>query len=112
MKKRDIVEKVHLYACKKLLGVSTKTPNSFVYFELNRYPIYVDARVRVMKYWTKLLQMGEDRLPKQAYLREMRELDKENGWGSMIQQHLMVNGFGNIWIDQERGATTSFHKEF
>ena len=112
MKKRDIIEKVHLYACKKLLGVSTKTPNSFIYAELNRYPLFVDARVRVMKYWAKLLVMEEGRLPKQAYMRELRELNKENGWGLMIQEHLMVNGFGNIWIDQERGVSSSFHREF
>ena len=112
MRKREVIEKVHLYACKKLLGVSTKTPNSFVYTELNRYPLYVDARVRVMKYWAKLLQMDEGRLPKQAYIRELRELNKEKGWGLMIQEHLTINGFGNIWLDQERGVTTSFCKEF
>ena len=112
MKKREVVEKVHLYACKKLLGVSLKTPNSFIYTELNRYPLYIDARMRVMKYWAKLLQMDEGRLPRQAYQRELRELNKENGWGLMIQEHLMVNGFGNIWLDQERGVTGSFCKEF
>ena len=112
MKTRDIIEKVHLYACKKLLGVSAKTPNSFVYCELDRYPLVVDARVKVLKYWAKLLNMEEDRLPKQAYIRENRELDKINGWGMMIREYLIVNGFGNIWDEQNGDRVLSICKEF
>ena len=101
MKKRSIVEKVHLFACKKLLGVSARTPNAFIYFELNRYPLFVDARVKVYKHWLKLLSLDEHRLPKQAYMRELRELNKENGWGKVLQEHLITNGFRNIWEDQD-----------
>ena len=101
MKSRDIIEKVHLFACKKLLGVSAKTPNSFIYYELNRYPLVVDSRHRVMRYWARLLDLDDNRLPKQAYNRELRELDKENGWGMMLQENLTVNGFGNVWQDQD-----------
>ena len=68
MKKRNIIEKVYLFACKKLLRVSSNSPNSFDYCELNRYPLMVDVKVRVIKYWAKLLGMGEERIPKQALL--------------------------------------------
>ena len=51
MRNREIIEKVHLYACKKLLGVSPKTPNAFVHCELNCYPLLIDARNRAIKYW-------------------------------------------------------------
>ena len=112
MKKRDIIEKVHLFACKKLLGVSAKTPNSFIYFELNRYPLFVDARVRVYKYWVKLLGMEEGRIPKQAYRRELREMDKENGWGKLLKENLERMGMGNIWEGQEEVVAKRASKEF
>ena len=112
MKGREIIEKVHLFACKKLLGVSTKTPNSFIYFELNRYPLYVDARMKVFKYWAKLLNLEEGRLPRQAYNRECRELDKVNGWGMMLREYLVVNGFGNIWEEQNGDRVLGTCKEF
>ena len=111
MKKREIIEKVHLYACKKLLGVSNKTPNSFIYSELNRYPLVIDARMRVFKYWAKVLGMEEGRLPSQAYRRELRELNKEGGWGMMLQEYLTANGFGNVWEEQDGGLVYSMGKE-
>ena len=112
IKQRDIVEKVQLFACKKLLGVSAKTPNSFIYFEMNRYPLYVDARVKVLKYWAKLLNLEEGRLPKQAYNRELREDNKVDGWGKLLKEHLTVNGFGYIWESQEGGLVNSSIREF
>ena len=112
MTKRDVIEKVHLFACKKLLGVSAKTPNAFIYFELNRYPLFVDARVKVYKYWLKLLSLEESRLPKQAYIREMRELDKVNGWGKVLKEHLTVNGFRNVWEDQDWGLAHTICRGF
>ena len=101
MKQREIIEKVHLYACKKLLGVSAKTPNAFIYCELNRYPLLIDAKTRAFKYWGRLLGMEDNRLPKQAYLRELRELEKEYGWGAMMQEDLTINGFANVWEEQD-----------
>ena len=111
MKRREIIEKVHLFACKKLLGVSAKTPNSFIYSELNRYPLVIDARMRVFRYWAKILGMEGDRIPRQAYDREMRELNKENGWGMMLQEYLVVNGFGNVWEEQDEGLAYSMGRE-
>ena len=112
IKRRDIIEKVHLFACKKLLGVSVKTPNAFIYFELNRYPLFIDARVKVYKYWLKLLSLEDSRLPKQAYIRELRELNKENGWGKLLQEHLTINGFRNIWEDQDWGLAQTVWRGF
>ena len=112
MKSRDIIEKVHLFACKKLLGVSAKTPNAFIYFELNRYPLLIDARVKVYKYWLKLLSLEEHRLPRQAYNRELRELDKVNGWGKLLKDHLITNGFRNIWEDQDGGLAHTIWRGF
>ena len=49
----EIIEKTHMFACKKLLGVSARTPNTFIYAELNRYPLFIDSQIRTLKYWKK-----------------------------------------------------------
>ena len=41
MDKFDQIERVHLYACKRILRVLGKTPNDIVYGELGRYPLWI-----------------------------------------------------------------------
>jgi hypothetical protein len=65
-----IVESVHLYACKKFLKVSMKTPNTMVYGEVGRYPLFIDSTVYALRYWFKLQDMFLCRFPKQAYVNE------------------------------------------
>ena len=60
-------EKVHMLACKRFLGVPMRTPNKMVYGELNRYPLYINAHIRCIRYWIRLLNMDENRFPKHAY---------------------------------------------
>ena len=107
------LEKVHMFAAKKLLGVSTKTPKQLVYGELNRYPIEIDSKVKTLKYWLKLQEMDDSRIPKQAYLRDERELHlNTNSWSKEIKNMLERNGFGYVWINKGTTFTRSFIKNF
>ena len=65
------IESPHLFACKRFLNVSPKTPNAMVYGELGRYPLYIDSTLRALKYWFKLQSFFLVRIPRQAY-----EMDK------------------------------------
>ena len=56
-------EKIHLYALKKFLSVDLRTPNDLVYSELNRHPITINSVVNCIRYWFKLLEMEDHRLP-------------------------------------------------
>ncbi|MCB4773617.1 MAG: hypothetical protein LGB05_08370, partial [Sulfurovum sp.] len=47
----DGIEKVHMMACKRFLGVPLRTPNKMVYGELGRYPLFVNSTLRCLKYW-------------------------------------------------------------
>ena len=47
------VEKIHLFACKKFLCVRGKTPNTLVYGETGRYPLYIDSSINALRYWFK-----------------------------------------------------------
>jgi hypothetical protein len=76
----DSIERAHLMACKRYLGVPTRTPNKMVYGELGRFPLFVTSYVRCIKYWFRLLQMEQIRLPSQAYRMLVSWImDKKNG---------------------------------
>ena len=38
-----ITESAHLFACKRLLSLSDKSPNHMVHSETERYPLYIDS---------------------------------------------------------------------
>ena len=50
------MERVHLMACKKMLGVSIRAPNDAVYGELGRHPLYITSAARCITYWIRLLK--------------------------------------------------------
>ena len=42
------VEKTHLFALKRFLGVSQRTPNNMIYGDTARYTLYINAYVRTV----------------------------------------------------------------
>ena len=94
-------EKVHIYALKRFLGVSMKTPNDLVYGELNRYPIYITSAVECVKYWLKLTRMNDNRLPRKAYKMLVGlDLKGKHNWVTNVKTKLFENGFGHVWVNQ------------
>ena len=109
----DNLEKVHLLACKRFLGVPIKTPNKIVYGELGRFPLYINSSVRSIKYWFRLLQMDLERLPRQAY--EMMKTQDQNGkscWVTHIRTLLSRTGFYYIWANQGTQNVQGFLRVF
>ena len=96
---------------KKFLCVDKRTPNDLVYGELGRYPIYINSKVRCIRYWLKLLQMNENRLPFRAY-KMLYDLDQrgKSNWVSKVREFLCSNGFMYVWESQGVGCTLSFLK--
>ena len=46
----SIIERVHLFAIKRFLNVSTRSSSALVYGETGRYPLYVNTYTRCIKY--------------------------------------------------------------
>ena len=113
LERLECIEKVHLLACKRFLGVPTKTPNKMVYSELTRYPIFVNSYLRVIKYWIRLLQMDENRLPKQVY-RMLLQLDNngKKNWVTQVREILSTTGFYFVWHNQRIQHVNSFLSQF
>ena len=114
--KYKTIESAHLFACKSFLQVPLKTPNAMVYGELGRYPLYVDSTIRAMKYWFKLRNLPQTRLPKQAYCMDYNRFSrKENqadnhNWAYCIKSTLDSFGFSDVWLNGGVGNEYVFLK--
>ena len=104
---------MHLFALKQFLGLDRRIPNDVVYSETNRYPLSVNAAVRCIRYWIKILHMDESRLPFKSY-KMLYDLDAKgkNTWASQIRTCLCELGFGFVWLNQGVGNCGEFIKVF
>ena len=50
------IETLHLSFLKRVLKVRKSTSNYIVYFELGRFPLYINRYCRMLKYWFKILK--------------------------------------------------------
>ena len=53
--------------CMLLLHLKTSTPDYMVYGELGRYPISIDIKVRMIKFWCKLIMGKQSKLSHICY---------------------------------------------
>ena len=61
------VERVHLSFCKRVLHVKRSTVNYFIYGELGRFPLQITSKIRILKYWIKIITGMSNTLVKRAY---------------------------------------------
>ncbi len=111
------IEIAHLFACKRLLSVSDKTPNHMVYGETGRYPLYIDSTISSLRYWFKLSKMPMTRFPKQALVMLKNRLDtntthKNRNWAGSIKDCLESYGFHDVWtngrVENEKAFLSAF----
>lgn len=107
------IEAVHMYACKKFLAVTQKSPNTLVLGELGRYPLYINTIIKAIKFWLRLVTLDDDRLPKAAY-ETSKVLDRRGTktWATSVKTCLERYGFGYVWLQQGVGNKTQFLKQF
>ena len=63
------IEEVRLFALKKLLNLSPRTPNNIAYVKPGRYPLYIFSYILCIGYWLRLTKIDNFRLPKKACIR-------------------------------------------
>ena len=107
------VEKTHLFALKRFLGVSQRTPNNMIYGDTARYPLYINAYVRTVRYWLKITRMCETRLPYKAYLM-LVHLDEQGttNWVTKVRLTLIRFGSGYVWQNKGVQAISMFMRCF
>ena len=108
----DRAEAVHTFACKKLLGVRKQTPNFLVYGELGRFPIWIESKIRAVKYWLKIMKMEDTRIPKLAFYRECNENKPTHNWSKDVKSLLEQTGFAYVWETGNLINERAFINEF
>ena len=51
----DCLELNHLKFCKSILRLKNSTPNFMIYGELGRFPLSISIKVRMIKFWCKIV---------------------------------------------------------
>ena len=103
------IEQLHTSVFKRFLNVSLHSFNTILYGETGRYPLYINHKLKCIKYWFQLLHMSNERLPLQAY--KMLERLSESGtrtWVSDVRDTLCANGFGYVWLFRNVGDVDNF----
>ena len=108
-----IIERIHLFAIKRSLNVSPRMPNSLVYGESGRYPLYISTYMRCIKYWLNIVRMQEDRIPLKSYKMLYNvHCNNKNNWASSICFTLYSYGYGHVWENQGLCDIKAFLCEF
>ena len=99
----DILERVHLQFCKMILHLKQSTPNFIVYAELGRYPITVSVKLRMINFWSRLLNGKESKICAVLYklvFLYYNDYGIDTKWIAYIKNILDNCGMSNIWNAQ------------
>ena len=108
-----VIERVHLFAIKRLLNIRAKTASALVYGEAGRYPLYIQTYTKCIKYWLKVTRMTEDIIPFTAYkMLCILHCKDENNWVSSACFTLYKYGFGHVWENQSVENVSHFLRAF
>ena len=68
--------------------------------------------MKAVKYWLKLVELPDNRLPKTVY-ETVKSLDDKGvkTWASDVRTCLLQYGFGIVWVSQQVGNKTGFLRE-
>ena len=96
------VERVHLKFCKWLPKVPNCTTNEMVYGELRRFPMLINRKIRILKYWVKIVNGKACPLVKQMYNVLYNATLSDNrviNWASLGES--LINSLINrlVWTD-------------
>ena len=88
---------------KWLLKVPNCTTNEMVYGELGRFPMLINRKIRILKYWLKNVNGKACPLVKQMYNVLYNATSSDNrviNWASLVKSLINSLGFGLVWIEQ------------
>ena len=76
------LEKLHLSACKYIIGVSHSTPTDGIYAELGRHPLHISRKITIVKYFKRLSELSNGQLAKKAF-KQLSLDDNHYNWVSV-----------------------------
>jgi hypothetical protein len=96
------IELIHTKFLRRLLCVKKSTNLAALYGETGRYPLEVNRKIIMLKFWLKILDQDNNSLAKNIYLMLKRDVDANrnyNGknWAYQIKNILDSHGFSYVW---------------
>ena len=106
--KSKVIESVYLKFCKALLKGKSSTCSAGVYGELGRYPLFVSRIARIVKYWSRIVE-----LIVQFYRSLVDGCNKGvNNMATNVRTLLDSNGFSYVWNNPNAVNLKTFHLQF
>ena len=98
------IERLHKQFCRSILGVKKSTNLAALYSELGRKPLIVLRKLRILKYWRKVIESG-DSLIKNVYSVLHDDALNNNtynntNWAYQVKKLLESLGFAYVWENQ------------
>ena len=93
--------------------VGVKSCNAAVLGDCGRFPLYIEAEKRCLRYWLRILKMPNHRLVKKCYtmMKYFNDLGNMN-WCTHTTQLLQSSGYGYIWEMQDIPNESTFMLAF
>ena len=104
----ELVERIHRKFLKKILNVKSSTSNSAIYGELGRFPLHINMKVRIIKYFVKLFSEKNSNCILQTVLTEMNYINNPNFWTFKVKDLLQRTGFYDVWLFPASVYTKAF----
>ena len=96
------IEKIHLDFLRSILKMKSSTPLAMVYGEFGRFPLAIQIKTRMIKFWTKILTGKNSKISFKLYLL-LLYLHKNNiyscKWILFIEKILQDVGLNYIWLN-------------
>ena len=98
----ECIERVHRKFCKYIINVKQTTNNYALYSEVGPYPLLIERRIRIVKYWFNLMRKSENNCIINSVYNEMKISivnDSRNSfWLTKLKNLLEQNGFAEVWM--------------
>ena len=82
---RTAIEKVHLKFCKNILQTNRQACNAAVRGELGQYPLLLEIKLNIIKYWLHIVQLQPDNLVKEAFKEQLKNNANSRSWFNCLK---------------------------
>jgi hypothetical protein len=84
---KDEIEKCHIKFCRFLIGVHRRTPIIAIHGETGRFPLLLEVKRNIVKYWLRLKELPSDNLLNKAYIANII-LSPTKNWSIAVEDIL------------------------
>jgi hypothetical protein len=95
----ETIERVHRKYLKRILNVKMSTNTLALYGETGRYPLIISRKIKIIKYWFKLINSySTNTILYATYITLLNDCESRNNWLSNVRQLLQDTGFNDVWM--------------